>query len=118
VLLFVFVASSLEWSKVVAGLQLGLGLVAVRWVAKLLGVGLFAHISGTTWSKGLWLGLALTPISAFLILVLEQTPFLNVDLMDQVAPLAAATLLLEILGPILTQYALHWSSEVPSAKEY
>ena len=39
------------------------------------------------------------PISVFVILLLEQTRYLGIDLIDQLAPLAAATLLLEVLGP-------------------
>ena len=45
-------------------------------------------------------------MSAFVILLLEQTRHLGFDLVDQLAPLAAATLLLELIGPIVTQRAL------------
>jgi Kef-type K+ transport system membrane component KefB len=117
VLLFVFIAATLEWRQVVAGIGLGLAIIAVRLIAKTAGIGLFAHMSGITWRKGLLLGIAMTPISAFVILVLEQTRYLGIDLADQLAPLAAAALTLEVLGPILFQRALIWAREVPDTKE-
>jgi Kef-type K+ transport system membrane component KefB len=117
VLLFVFIAATLEWRQVAAGMGLGLAIIVVRLIAKIAGITLFAHASGITVRKGLLLGLAMTPISAFVILVLEQTRHLGVDLAAQLAPLAAAALTLEILGPIAFQRALVWSLEVPDSKE-
>lgn len=118
VLLFVFVAASLEWRQVVAGMSLGLAIIAVRQLAKVAGISLFAHISGISWRKGLLLGMATAPISAFVILVLEQTRYLGINLVDQLAPLAAAALTLEIFGPIFIQRALIWAHEVPESKEF
>jgi Kef-type K+ transport system membrane component KefB len=111
VVLFVFVAATIEASRVIHGLGLGLALVVVRVVTKLVGVGIFARASGVSWRKGLLTGLALTPISVFVILLLEQTRHLGIDLVDQLAPLAAATLLLEIAGPIVTLLALRAAGE-------
>lgn len=117
VLLFVFIAATLDWQKVVAGIELGLVIVAVRYIAKLTGIGIFAHISGISWRKGLLVGTAMMPISAFVILVLEQTGTIGISLMEQLAPLAVAELTLAIFGPILTQRALLWAHEAPDAKE-
>ena len=52
------------------------------------------------------IGLAMAPISVFVILLLEQTRYLGIDLVDQLAPLAAVTLVLELIGPVVTQRAL------------
>jgi Kef-type K+ transport system membrane component KefB len=117
VLLFVFIASRLQWPQVLTGLGMGLAFVAVRLVAKTVGIGLFAHASGIAWRKGLWIGLASVPTPALVILVLEQTRYLGSKLEDQLAPLAAATLVLEIGGPLLVQRALIWAREVPDARE-
>jgi Kef-type K+ transport system membrane component KefB len=117
VLLFVFIAAALEWRHVVTGVGLGLSIIIVRQLAKIAGVGLFAHISGSTWRKGLLVGMATTPISAFVILVLEQTRHIGINLVDQLAPLAAAALTLEVFGPILVQRALIWAREVPESRE-
>ncbi|WP_435628565.1 cation:proton antiporter [Candidatus Ferrigenium straubiae] len=116
VLLFVFMAATLEWTMVMSGAGLALALVAVRFAAKTLGVVAFAHVSGITRRKGLLTGMALTPLSAFAILLLEQTRHLGIGLVDQVAALAATTLLLEVIGPIVTQWALSLAKEVPDNK--
>ncbi len=117
VLLFVFVATTLEFKQVTAGIGIGFAIIAARQVAKLAGIAAFAHFSGISLRKGLLVGVAMTPISAFVILVLEQTRHLGIDLVDQLAPLAAAALVLEFIGPILTQRALIWAHEVPESKE-
>lgn len=118
ILLFVFIAATLEWPQVMAGIGLGLAIIAVRLITKIFGIGFFAHSSGISWRKGLLIGMATTPISAFVILVLEQTRYLGINLADQIAPLAAAALTLEVFGPIFVQRALIWAREVPEAKEF
>ncbi|HVV68449.1 MAG TPA: cation:proton antiporter [Gammaproteobacteria bacterium] len=117
ILLFVFIATTLEWQKVYAGILLGLSLIVVRFLAKTIGISLFARFSGITCRKGLLVSLAITPISAFVILVLEQTRYLGINLFDQLAPLAAIALIMEIFGPIFVQRALYLANEVPSVKE-
>ena len=117
VLLFVFMAATLEWPMVMAGAGLALALMAVRFAVKTAGVVAFARASGITWRKGLLTGMALTPLSAFVILLLEQTRHLGIGLMDELAALAAITLLLEVIGPIVTQWALVLSKEVPDTTE-
>ena len=111
IFLFVYVASTIAWPRVVTGIGLAVALVAVRMVTKVAAVAALSHASGTTWRKGALAGLGLMPISVFVILLLEQTRYLGVDLIDQLAPLAAATLLLEVFGPVATQQALRWAGE-------
>jgi Kef-type K+ transport system membrane component KefB len=117
VLLFFFVATTLDWGYVVSGMCLALLLVAARFVAKTIGVVVFARVSGTSWRKGVLTGLALTPLSVFAILLLEQTKRLGVELVDRLLPLAVMMLLLEVIGPIVTQYALIWAKETPAKEE-
>lgn len=117
VLLFVFIAATLEWRQVMAGIGLGLIIIVVRQLSKIAGISLFAHISGISWRKGVFIGMATTPISAFVILVIAQTRYLGIDFLDQLAPLTAAALILEIFSPMLIQLALIWAREVPDNKE-
>jgi Kef-type K+ transport system membrane component KefB len=117
VVLFVFVAATIEWPRVWTGFGLALALIAVRLAAKTIVVGALARVSGVSWRKGVLTGLALTPISVFVILLLEQTRHLGIDLVDQLAPLAAATLLLELIGPIVTQRALMLAGESAEREE-
>ena len=72
----------------------------MRLAAKAAAVTALARVSGISWRKGLLTGLALMPLSVFVILLLEEHALiLGIDLVDQLAPLAAATLLLELIGP-------------------
>ena len=116
-ILFVFIASTFDWRQVMAGIGLGFAIILVRQIAKTLGISLFAHISGISWRKGLLIGMASSPISAFVILALEQTRYSGINLVDQLAPLAAAALTLDLLGPVFVQCALLWAHEVPQSKE-
>ncbi|HLP98810.1 MAG TPA: cation:proton antiporter [Sideroxyarcus sp.] len=115
VLLFVFMASTLEWQMVAGGAVLALVLFVVRFLVKTSSVIAFAHLSGISWKKGLLTGMALTPLSAFAILMLEQTRHLGIGLIDQLTALAAITLLLEVIGPVITQWALALARETHDA---
>lgn len=115
VLLFVFAVSTLDWQRVVFGAELGVLLVLVRFATKTIAVALFAHVAGISWRKGALIGVALSPMSVFAILLLEQTRYMGIVLVDELAALAAMTLFMEVLGPIITQRALIQARE--TAKE-
>lgn len=118
VLLFVFALSKLEWQMVWSGFGLGLTLIAVRFFSKTLSVLAFSSLSGISWNKGLLSGLALAPISVFVILVLEQTRYLGISFIDKLSALSTMTLFLEIVGPAMTQMALVWAKETDPEKEH
>ena len=111
VLLFVFVAATLEWKQVVTGTGLALAVVGVRLAVKTVSTTVFARLSGITWRKGALTGLAMAPMSVFVILLLEHTRHLELGALDQVAGIAAIVLLLEVIGPLVTQRALIWAGE-------
>lgn len=117
IVLFVFVATTIAWHRVWTGFGLALVLIVVRLATKVFVVGALARVSGISWRKGALTGLAMTPISVFVILLLEQARFLGIDLVDQLAPLAAATLLLELIGPVVTQRALMLAGECSEPAE-
>ena len=117
VLLFVFVVSTLEWQKVLAGGGLGLILIAARLLTKTVSVAAFASVSGISWRKGVLTGLGLAPISVFVILVLEQARYLGISFVDELEALAAMTLFMEVIGPIITQRVLVWANETQHAPE-
>jgi Kef-type K+ transport system membrane component KefB len=116
VLLFVFAASTLDWKRVVAGAALALSLVAARLVTKTLGVTLFAHLSGITWRKGALTGLALAPLSVFVILLLEHARHAGLQVVEELRAMAAVTMLLGVFGPIIIQRALVWAREAPERR--
>lgn len=117
VMLFFVVATTLSWQQVAGGIVLALLLVLARFAAKTICVAAFARVSGVSWRKGLLTGMALTPISVFAVLLLEQTRRAGVDLVDTLMPLAAMALLLEVIGPIVTQRAVIWAKETPDKTE-
>lgn len=117
VLLFVFVASTLQWSLVWSSLGLALALVAVRLLVKTVSVAAFAQASGITWRKGVLTGLGLAPMSVFVLLLIEQSRHVGIGLVEQLAAVAGATLILELLGPIITQRALIAAHEADLGEE-
>jgi Kef-type K+ transport system membrane component KefB len=113
VVLFVFAASTLDWQKVLAGGVMAVVLVVARLLAKLLGVMAFAHLSGISWRKGALTGIALAPLSIFVILLVEHARQAGVQVVDELRSVAAVTMLLEVFGPIILQRALVWAREAP-----
>jgi Kef-type K+ transport system membrane component KefB len=117
VLLFVFAASTLEWPKVVAGAGLALAMIAGRLLTKVIGVGAFSHVSGISWRKGVLTGMALTPVSVSVVLLVEHARHRGVGFANELSSLAAFILILELLGPILIQRALIWAKETHNEQE-
>ncbi|MGX4642085.1 cation:proton antiporter [Massilia sp. SYSU DXS3249] len=116
VLLFVFAASTLDWEKVAAGSALAVVIVLARLLTKTLGVAAFAHLSGVSWRKGTLAGVALAPLSVFVILLLEHARLAGVHLVEQLQSVAAVTMLLEVFGPVIIQRALMWAREAPATE--
>jgi Kef-type K+ transport system membrane component KefB len=112
VFLFTYIAATVDWQRALAGAALGAALVVVRTAAKILAVTLLARPSGTTWRKGMLTAIAMSPLSTFVVLLVEETRAVGIDLIDAIAPVAAATLLLLWLGPLATQAALRMAGEV------
>jgi Kef-type K+ transport system membrane component KefB len=116
--LFVYIASLLDWSELHTGVWLGLALIAARTASKVVCNVAAARLSGSTERKGLLTGLALTPMSAFAILLLEQSRQQGFEPARQVlATLAFMMLLQELLGPLVTQRALRAAAETHLTKE-
>jgi Kef-type K+ transport system membrane component KefB len=113
VVLFVFAASTLDWRRVWAGAALAAALVLMRLLAKTAGVTAFAHLSGISWRKGALTGVALAPLSVFVILLIEHARHAGVAVVEELRAVAAVTMLLEVFGPIILQRALVWAREAP-----
>jgi Kef-type K+ transport system membrane component KefB len=111
IVLFVFAAATLDWRKVMAGAGMAILLVLARLLAKVAGVTAFARLSGLSWRKGALTGLALAPLSVFMILLIEHARQAGVQAVEALRAVAAVTLLLEVFGPIILQRALVWARE-------
>lgn len=118
VFLFVYIAALLDWSDMWGGMLLGLVLIAVRTASKVACSLAAARLSGITERKGLLTGLALTPMSAFAILLLEQSRLYGFDPAQQVLTVMAGMMLVqELFGPLVTQRTLMAAHETHVTKE-
>ena len=118
VLLFVFVASTLDWQQVAAGSAL----------AHRAGAGAPGHqdraawprsrtCRGISWRKGALTGVALAPMSVFVDPAARaRAPGAACTWSSSCASLAAVTMLLEVFGPIIIQRALVWAREAPETQ--
>jgi len=107
VFLFVYVASLMQWSHVWSGLTLAVMVLGVRLVSKVGCNVLVARCSGITLRKGALTGLALTPMSAFAVLLLEHSRLTGFEpAVGAWAAMAALLVLQELLGPWVTQRSL------------
>lgn len=118
VFLFVYIAALLNWADVWTGMLFGLVLIVVRTATKVGCSVAAARLSGSTERKGLLTGLALTPMSAFAILLLEQSRLYGFEPAAHVlSSMAAMMLVLELFGPVVTQRALLAAHETHVTKE-
>lgn len=118
VFLFVYIASLLTWTDVTHTFVLGVVLILARTVTKVLCNLAAARLSGISERKGVLTGLALTPMSAFAILLIEQTRLYGFEPAVQVlAALAGMMLLQELFGPVVTQRSLMAANETHVTKE-
>lgn len=117
IFLFVYIASLLDWADVGTGMLMGLLLILVRTASK-VGCNLAAaRLSGITERKGLLTGLALTPMSAFAILLIEQSRLYGfAPAVEVLSVMAGMMLIQELLGPVVTQRALMAAQETHVTK--
>ncbi len=107
VFLFVFVGSLLSWSGLLGSLLLGIAVLLTRTASHTLVNLSLARVSGTTFRKGALTGLALMPMSAFALLLLEESRAYGFDLArDSLPVIIGLLMLLEVMGPLFTQRAL------------
>lgn len=112
VFLFVYIGSLLSWDGLLTGLVLGVAVLGVRSAVHTLVNVSVARASGTTFRKGALTGLALMPMSAFALLLLEESRLYGFDLARESLPVIVGLLvLLDVIGPLATHRALMLASE-------
>lgn len=113
-MLFVIVGASWSVQSLVAGGAVAVVLLLVRTVAKGLVVTAGARWSGISLRQSLALTLALTPISGTALVLLAELQLSHPIFAMQVAPIVfSAIAIMELLGPIVVQWALRVSGELP-----
>lgn len=104
------VAAQGQWSAPVAGSVVAL--IAVRLLAKVVGVGVGNVGSGASWRQALWVGGAMTPMSAIALLVASQFVVASGATGGLVARIALpAILVMEVLGAVIATYAIYRAGE-------
>jgi Kef-type K+ transport system membrane component KefB len=112
ILLFALVAAEIDLRLVPAGLLAGAALIAARYVGKTLGVVALGRWSGLGLRKSSMVALGLMPMSGLAVLLVQETA----QMYPEFAPLirtvvVSAVAIMEVLGPLLLQYALRRSGE-------
>jgi Kef-type K+ transport system membrane component KefB len=111
-ILFVLAGASLDLAAAGAGIAIGLALTAARLAGKTVGVVAFIPGSGLKLRQGLLLAAALTPMSGLAVILLQDTESLFPEFGRALASIVLpAVVLLEIAGPIITQFALKLAGE-------
>ncbi len=104
------VAAQADWSVPVVGVVLAL--ILARLLAKAVGVGLGNVGSGASWRQALWVGMAMTPMSAIALLIASQFAMASPSTGHLIAGVALpAILLMEVLGAILATVAIYRTGE-------
>jgi Kef-type K+ transport system membrane component KefB len=107
VILFVLTMTTFQWHYILVGGLAAAGLIVARLVGKLVGVLIFAKPSGLEWKQGVALGVALTPMSALALLLMEDTYDLYPNFDPSLrAIMMCAIVVLQLIGPWLVYRAL------------
>ena len=104
------VAAQADWSGPVVGAVLAL--IVVRLLAKALGVAMGNVGSGSSWLQALWVGCAMTPMSAIALLIASQFVLASPSTGHLIARVALpAILLMEVLGAVIATVAIYRAGE-------
>lgn len=106
ILLFVAVPIGINWHYVFLGIWIPLILILARSAIKIFTVSIFSHYSGMPWKKSILTGLALSPLGVFSILMVNQNYFTDAQFHEQLAGFSIVVLLVDLVGPIIINYAL------------
>lgn len=112
VVLFVVSGASLRSGEFLAGGTLALVYVFARFAGKSLGVMSLTYLSGVRRGTAGLLCLALTPMSATTVGMMQRTAQLYPDLGAALSAIVlSAVLILELVGPVAAQFALKRAGE-------
>ena len=111
IVLFVITGASLAPSALVVAGGAGLALAGARLAGKFAGVLLLAPFGGLRLRQAAGLGLALSPMSTFALLLQHDVSRQYRDFADVSAMLVAAILVMEFAGPLAVQAGLKLAGE-------
>jgi Kef-type K+ transport system membrane component KefB len=104
------VAAKAEWNPAVVGLVAAV--VFGRFFAKVLGVTAANFGTGTSFRQAVWTGCAMCPMSSIALLLVSQFMTASMPLGSRIASIALPVILMmEVLGAIITTFAIYQAGE-------
>ena len=112
VMLFVITGAGLRPSELAVTGAIGAAFVLARLAGKLVGLGLFAPLSGISPKKALLLGVGMVPMSAIAVVMVQGASALYPEFGATLSSIVlSAVVILELVGPLATQWALRRAGE-------
>jgi hypothetical protein len=117
VLLFALTAAELDWTLIGSGFLAGGALIAARYAGRTVALISFARPAGLPVRTASLLSLALMPMSGVALMLVRETS----SVYPQFGPALAGVMLpaiavMELLGPLVTQFALVKAGETENGK--
>jgi Kef-type K+ transport system membrane component KefB len=118
VVLFVVSGAKLQLVELMMGGGLAVAYVAARFAGKMIGVMSLSRFSGMRRGAAAMLGIALTPMSGLALAMVHGTADLYPEFGVKLSAIVlSAVLILELIGPVATQFALRRAGEAREAGE-
>jgi Kef-type K+ transport system membrane component KefB len=112
VVLFVITGAGLQLSELGVAGAVGLALVLSRLAGKLLGLAVFAPLSGLPQRKAALIGVGMVPMSAIAVVMVQGASALYPEFGAKLSSIVlSAVVILELVGPLATQWALRRAGE-------
>ena len=112
VMLFVITGAGLRPSELAVTGAVGAAFVLARLAGKLVGLGLFAPLSGISQKKALLLAIGMVPMSAIAVVMVQGATALYPQFGATLSSIVlSAVVILELVGPLATQWALRRAGE-------
>lgn len=112
IVLFSLTGVAMDPKQLATGGLISIGLILIRLVGKYVGAYVSSGYGGLTPHKAPWLALSLLPMSSLAVLQAHDISTLYKDFGSEVLSIVlGAVLIMELLGPVLTQVALRHVGE-------
>jgi Kef-type K+ transport system membrane component KefB len=112
VVLFVITGAGLQLSELAVAGVVGAAFVIARLAGKLVGLMMFAPLSGLTQDKAALLAVGMVPMSAIAVVMVQGASALYPEFGARLSAIVlSAVVILELVGPLATQWALTRAGE-------
>ena len=116
VMLFVITGAGLRPSELAVAGAIGGAFILARLAGKVVGIALFAPLSGIAHKKALLLGVGMVPMSAIAVVMVQGASALYPEFGAKLSSIVlSAVVILELVGPLATQWALRRAGETELA---